>query len=228
MKICSLFSGGKDSTYAVHWALLNGFEVECLITIVPQDYDSLMFHRPALEITPLQAKAMDIPHILSLANNGDELKILTNSLRRAVRVFNITGLVVGVLLSDYQRMRINLICERLGLRTYSPLWRKDQKTYLIELIDHGFKFILTAISALGLTPDMLGIVVDNKLAKEIIYKAEKYGFNPGFEGGEAETLVLDAPLFRKKLEIASSRIIRTGANSWRLDIREVRLVNKLN
>lgn len=227
MRVCSLFSGGKDSTYALHWAWLNGFDVKCLITIVPQSYDSLMFHRPALEFTPLQARALNIPHILSLVKEGEnELEVLASSLRKAIKRFNLDGLVVGVLLSDYQRMRINFICEELGLRTYSPLWRKDQRLYLMELIDQGFKFILTAISALGLTPEFLGKIVDRKLAKEIIYRAERYGFNPGFEGGEAETLVLDGPLFRERLEVANSEIMKTGINSWRLYIKKIKLVKK--
>jgi diphthamide synthase (EF-2-diphthine--ammonia ligase) len=35
--------------------------------------------------------------------------------------------------------------------------------------------------------------------------SKKYGFNISFEGGEAETLVLDCPIFRKRLEIRKSK-----------------------
>jgi len=226
MRVCALFSGGKDSTYALHWAYLSGLEIACLITMLPQTYNSLMFHRPGIELTSLQAKAMGFPQILHKARDGDEVKELKRLLKEVMRKYDVGGVVVGALSSDYQRSRINLICEELGLKTYSPLWRKDQATYLVELVNEGFKFILTSVSALGLTPDMLGKIFDVNLVRKLISKAQTYGFNPGLEGGEGETLVLDAPLFKKRLEIISSKIVRAGPNSWRLDIQEARLVNK--
>ncbi|HIQ23913.1 MAG TPA: ATP-binding protein, partial [Pyrodictium delaneyi] len=33
MRACSMFSGGKDSTYALHWAALHGFDVCCLLSL---------------------------------------------------------------------------------------------------------------------------------------------------------------------------------------------------
>ncbi|MFH1588242.1 MAG: hypothetical protein ABIA76_02815 [Candidatus Diapherotrites archaeon] len=57
MKLCALFSGGKDSTYAVYLIENRGYEVDCLLS-VKGIKDSYMYHYPNIELTELLAKAM--------------------------------------------------------------------------------------------------------------------------------------------------------------------------
>jgi len=227
VRICSLFSGGKDSTYALHWAVLKGFQVVCLLTFQPERVDSWMFHRPGVELTKLQAKAMKIPLIYAYTSGvkDRELEDLKRGFEKAVEKYEIEGIVTGALLSDYQRMMINLLCEELGLRTFSPLWRKNQAKYMRFIVREGFKFIITSISVLGLPGRFLGKIISPQDVEEIISLAEKYGFNPAFEGGEAETLVLDAPLFEKGLRV-KGKIEKTGEFSYTLRILKAELVEK--
>ena len=201
MKVACLFSGGKDSTYALHWAVLQGFRVECLVTLKPARADSWMFHRPCIELSKLQSKALGIP-IVFMETKGEkerELEDLKLALKKAIDTYGVGGVVAGALLSDYQRMRIALICEELGLKTYTPIWRRGQEEYMRELVKSGFKVMITSITCYGLPTSLVGRVLDEGVVEDIIRRARKYGFNPAFEGGEAETLVLDAPLFKKKL-----------------------------
>ena len=230
MRVCILFSGGKDSTFALHWAFLKGFDVKCLVTIKPRREDSWMFHFPNIEITKFQAEAIGLPQIYveSSGVKEKELDDLKFALKKAIEEFDIQGVVTGVLLSDYQRMRIAIVCEELGLKTYSPLWRKNQEWYLKDLIEFGFKIVITAIDCFGLPPKYLGKVLTVDDVIEIIKLAKTYGFNPAFEGGEAETLVIDAPLFKKRIEITKYRIIRLGEYSWRMIIEDVKLCDKTN
>lgn len=203
LRAAALFSGGKDSTYALHWAFLKGFSVEVLVTLRPERSDSWMFHRPAVELTPLQAEALGLPLIVrgTSGEKNSELGDLEDALREAVDEYGVYGVVTGALLSDYQRMNINFVAHRLGLKVYSPLWRKNQASYMRDLVRHGFKFLLTSISAYGLPPRLLGRPLGEADVEEIIARAKRYGFNPAFEGGEAETLVVDAPLFRSILRV---------------------------
>lgn len=226
MRVCSLFSGGKDSTYALHWAFLKGFKVKCLVTLEPARGDSWMFHRPAVGLTRLQAQALGLPQVYreTTGERDVELEDLREALSEAVRRYQVEGVVTGALLSDYQRMNINIICEELGLRVYSPLWRKNQSRYLKELVDMGFEFIITAIDVYGLGPRFLGRVLTRRDVEEIVALASKYGFNPAFEGGEAETLVVYAPLFKKRLKV-HGRVVRAGPYSWRYIIESARLVS---
>ena len=202
-RVAVLFSGGKDSTYSLHWAALQGMDISCLITISPRAKDSWMFHRPGLEISKLQAQALRIPQIFveSSGIKEEELKDLKKALEEAIRTYGIEAVVAGALLSDYQRMRVVLIAEELGLKAYTPLWRINQEKYMRDLVRSGFKVMIVSVSAFGVPKALVGKVLDEKLVEFIINKAKIYKFNPAFEGGEAETLVLDAPLFRERLVV---------------------------
>ncbi len=227
MKFCALFSGGKDSTYVLHLAMLKGLEITCLITLKPLREDSWMFHYPSIDFTKLQAKALNLPQIFKVTSGvkGEEIKDLDRAVKEATEKYNVEGIVVGALLSDYQRMNVMMIAEKYGLETYTPLWRKDQKEYIRDVVRHGIKFIITEINAFGLPMKFLGKEITLKDVEEIIRYAEKYKFNPAFEGGEAETLVIDAPMFKKKLRV-KGRILRISEFSGRYVIEKVELIDK--
>ena len=227
MRVVALFSGGKDSTFALHWAFTVGMDVVSLITFKVSSSDSLLFHIPCIDLAPLQAKAIGIP-ITCVPNvpQGEETKYMKKYLRYFKEEMNIDGVVLGVLLSDYQRLLVNEICDELGLKVFSPLWRKAQDEYLLELIDLGFKFIITSISVMGLSPKFIGRVLSREDVLRILELAKKYGFNPAFEGGEAETLVIDTPFFKYAIDILDFEIVRRGLYSWDMIIKKVKLRKK--
>ncbi len=223
-RVACLFSGGKDSTYSLHWAVLQGFRVECLITIIPEREDSWMFHRPCVELTKYQSKALGIPRLVRRSSGIKERELtdLREAIREAMDLYGIEGVVAGALLSDYQRMRIALICEELGLKTYVPIWRRDQEEYMRELVRSGFKVMVTSVTCYGLPKSLVGKVLNNELVEEIISRARKYGFNPAFEGGEAETLVIDAPLFKARL-VVEGEVVSRGPYEATYLVRGVKL-----
>lgn len=229
MRVCSLFSGGKDSTYALHWAALKGFEIACLLTLRPHRIDSWMFHYPNIEWTKYQAEALGIQQVFYDTSGVKDLEL--EDLRRAlndVKVrLQVGGIVTGALLSDYQRMMINMVAHEVGLRVYSPLWRKNQATYLRDLYNGGFRFVLTSISTMGINPRLLGRVLTLDDIEELINSAQKYGFNPALEGGEGETFVVDAPLFRERVVIDDGEVQRLGQYSWIYIIKSVHLEPKV-
>ncbi|BBG26849.1 hypothetical protein IC007_1370 [Sulfuracidifex tepidarius] len=220
MKICSLFSGGKDSTYALHWAVLKGFEVTSLITFLPELEDSWMFQYQNVKFTEFQARSMGFP-VKTFETSGEKEEEIED-LRRALLFCNNEGnqgVVTGALLSDYQRMNINMVAGELGMKVFSPLWRKDQEHYMRSLLNEGFKFIITHSASMGFPHHLVGKAVDERDIEEIILASRKYGFNPAFEGGEAETFVVDAPLFRHKLEVKGNVICVSDSCTY--SIKEV-------
>jgi len=206
-------SGGKDSNYALHWAALHGLELCCAATLKPPE-DSELLQFPSVELAGLQAKAMGLKWMYAI---GDEEK-LEELLGRARRE-GATHVVSGALLSDYQRQRLGFVAKSLGLVPVNPLWRIDQEEYMRSLVRHGFEFIIIRVAAEGLGPEWLGRVIDEEAVEEIIRIAKKYGFNPAFEGGEAETLVLKAPLYRKRLRVRGTARKR-GWGDWVYEITE--------
>ncbi len=213
MKLASLFSGGKDSTYAIYKAKQEGHSIECLVSVFPQSEESHLLHYPNIPITSLQAKAMKIPQILTRTSTTDpqiELVELQKLLEKTKKDFGIEGIVHGGLFSDYQRIRFETLGNNLNLKVISPLWHVDQKNYLKELLDSKFKFIITSVTSAGLDETWLGREITRDDVEQLIVLSTKYGFNLTFEGGEAETFVVDCPLFYSPIQIIKANKIWDG------------------
>jgi diphthine-ammonia ligase len=226
LKLASLFSGGKDSTYAIYKAKQDGHSIECLVSIFPQSEESYLLHYPNISTTSLQAIAMKIPQIQSRVDTTDpqiELEQLQNLLDKAKKDFGIEGIVHGGLFSDYQRTRFETIGNNLNLKVLSPLWHIDQKNYLKELLDSKFKFIITSVTSAGLDESWMGREITRNDVEQLILLSEKYSFNLTFEGGEAETFVVDCPLFYSPIRIVKANKIWDGYRG-RFEITEAVLV----
>lgn len=219
-----LFSSGKDSSYAAYLASKeNG--LACLITVKSKNPDSYMFHTPNIDLVEFQAEAMGLPLIVEESEGvkEEELVDLERAIKRAIDEFKIEGVVTGALFSDYQRERIEKICDKLGLKVFNPLWHKDQEEEMRALIKERFKIIFTSIAAEGLDKSWLGREITSKDVDKLV---KIKGINVAGEGGEFESLVLDCPLFKKKLEIIDSEVVEEGENVAKLIIKKVELVDK--
>jgi diphthine-ammonia ligase len=226
MRLGILFSGGKDSTLALHKAAEKE-EVTCLITLVSQNKESYMFHTPNIDVTALQAEALDLPIINKLTDGKpeEELKDLEEAIAQAVKRFKIEGVVTGAVESVYQAARIQLICNRLDLWCFNPLWKKNQKALLEEVVTNGFQAVISGIFAYPLDKRWLGKLIDVDLIEKLVALSNEYGLSPSGEGGEIETTVLDAPLFKKKIEVLDFEVEARG-NSGVFRIQKARLTEK--
>jgi ABC transporter with metal-binding/Fe-S-binding domain ATP-binding protein len=199
MKVSALFSGGKDSTYAVYLVQQQGWEVVSLLTVVPKAEDSYMFHYPNIAWTRLQAESMGIP-IKYKESSGEKEKELAD-VEELMRGENVDGFVCGAIASDYQWSRLNEICHRLGKPLHAPLWRKDQVTLLEDMVHAGFRFMISGVYAQGFDEGWLGKTITDHSINELKRLRDKYRISPSGEGGEIETFVLDAPNFSKSVHI---------------------------
>jgi ABC transporter with metal-binding/Fe-S-binding domain ATP-binding protein len=214
MKLGILFSGGKDSTLALHKAALKE-EVTCLITLVSRNKESYMFHTPNVSITGLQAEALGLP-LVQRATQGEkesELVDLEGAIAQAVRDYGIEGVVSGAVDSVYQAERVQRICHRLNLWSFNPLWKRDQAALLRNLVQLNIRSIISGVFAYPLDSGWIGKEIDAELISRLLVLASKYGFSPAGEGGEIETTVLDAPLFKKRIEILGSHVEASGSSS---------------
>ncbi|MEB3764820.1 MAG: diphthine--ammonia ligase [Desulfurococcales archaeon] len=228
-KFCSLLSGGKDSNYALYRALKNGWEPACILSIRPRQDYSWMFHTPLVDYTTLQAEAIGLRDRLVVAEvsgvKEKEVEELLHILKQLKKEYDYDTIVVGALASRYQYERIRRISEETGTEVYAPAWQMDPVEYMKLLINERFIFIITRISTYGLKPEILGRPISLNLLEEILEASKKYGFHPAFEGGEAETLVIDAPHYRKKLCLKGSRE-RKGPYNYDLQVEKVWLADK--
>jgi diphthine-ammonia ligase len=226
MRLGVLFSGGKDSTLALHKAAEKE-EIVCLITLVSANKESYMFHTPNIDMTALQAEALGLPLIKKVTEGKpeEELKDLEEAIAQAVKRFKIKGVVTGAVESVYQSKRIQSICDRLNISCINPLWKKNQQALLEELLAEGFKVIISGVFAYPLDESWLGKEIDKELIARLVLLGKKFGLSVSGEGGEIETTVLDAPLFKKKIEVLESAVEAQG-NSGVFIIKKAWLVIK--
>jgi diphthine-ammonia ligase len=213
LKLASLFSGGKDSTYAIYKAKQEGHTIECLVSLFPRSEESHLFHYPNISVTSLQALSMKIPQILAHMDSTDtetEINELQNLLKKAKDNFGIDGIVHGGLFSNYQRTYFETISNKLNLKIISPLWNIDQKNYLLDLLQSKIKFIITSVTSAGLDESWLGREITRQNLEELVMLSSKFGFNLTFEGGEAETFVIDCPLFYSPIKILKANKLWDG------------------
>lgn len=226
MKLAALTSGGKDSLFAAYLMHSQGFEISYLVTLHPVSDESYMFHVPNLWLTGLQALSMDVP-ILMRGTSGEkeeEVKDLKAALETVEG--EIEGVVTGAVASEYQRQRVDVVCEELGIPSFAPLWHKDPEKILREILGAGFEVIITSVAAEGLDRGWLGRALDEEAVESLRTLKEKYGIHVAGEGGEYETLVLDMPMFKYGFTVTNADV-RWHANSGVYEVQDVETVPKV-
>ncbi len=220
MRLGALFTGGKDSTYSAFLAGREN-EVVCLMNMYSENRDSYMFHTVADSLLELQANAMQLP-LERHATKGlkeEELSDLKNFIKEMRDKYAIKGVVSGALASEYQYKRINSILNELNLLSVTPLWHVNVREYLKNFITDGFKAIIVSVSADGLDGTWLGKEINSESLERLTTLSKKYRFHLGFEGGEAETAVIDGPNFKYRIEIKKSSVLKDGGKAY-LNIEE--------
>ena len=212
MDVAVLFSGGKDSTMAVYAALEAKEDVKYLLSMKSRNDESYMFHVPNIHVTDLLAEALDIP-IMSVETDGikeeelEDLKVAFMDLKN----LGIEAIYTGALYSVYQKSRIERLGDEVGLKIVSPYWHVDELEYMRKIVSLGFKIMICGVAAWGLDESWLGRVIDDETIDELLKLNEKYRLDIAFEGGEAETLAIDGPIFKKRINVKKYK------KEWHLD-----------
>jgi asparagine synthase (glutamine-hydrolysing) len=226
--IGAMVSSGKDSIYAMYLMQKQDFPVKCMLTLKSKNPDSYMFHTPAIDMVKLQSESVGIPLIEqeTKGEKEDELKDLKKILEKAKKEYEIDGISTGALFSNYQRERIEKVAGELGLKVFSPLWQMEQEKEVREIIANGFKFIFTKVAAEGLDKSWLGKEIVNSDVDKLVVLNKKLGINIAGEGGEYESLVIDGPIFKKRIVIEDFEIKEESKNTATLFIKKAKLTEK--
>ena len=204
MRLACLFSGGKDSTYAIYLAKKQGHDIVCLLSIFPKSEESHFLHHPNLKWTKLQSESMNIPQ-LTIHSSSDETKdeiiAIEKLLQNAKKEFHIDGLIHGGIKSKFQKEKFETLCLKLNLISIAPLWETNAIEYMNKLIDSNFHFMMITVSSDGLDEQWLGKLILKSDIEVLNNLSNEFGFNLNFEGGESETFVINCPLFSHSIKI---------------------------
>ncbi|GAA0266171.1 diphthine--ammonia ligase [Halobacterium noricense] len=211
----SLFSGGKDSSWALYRALEAGLDVARLVTVHPEG-DSYMYHVPATHLASLAAESIGIPLVdvepddfgaaaaTESGEQGDtELEPLEAALADLADDLDggLAGVTAGAVESEYQTSRIESMADRLGCEVFAPLWQRDPRDLADEMLAAGFEITIVQVAAYGLDESWLGRTLDREALDELEALNEQYGVHVLGEGGEFETFVTDGPHMSRPIEL---------------------------
>jgi ABC transporter with metal-binding/Fe-S-binding domain ATP-binding protein len=209
-----LFSGGKDSSWALYRAIEEGLNVTRLLTVHPGDgSDSYMYHVPETGLATLAAESVGIELVevdpgdidaaaMDSAARGDaEVEPLEAALRSLAEDVDLAGVTAGAVESEFQTSRIRAMCERLGIALFAPLWQRDPDELAEEMLAAGFEITIVQVAAHGLDESWLGRTLDETALDELRELNDQYGVHVLGEGGEFETLVTDGPHMSRPIEL---------------------------
>jgi len=199
VRVAVLSSGGKDSAAAWWWAQCRGWDVTALVTVNITGDDSWMFQIPGTHLVEHQANLANVPWLQVDTVGIQEQEI--SDLEAALSSLKIDGIVSGALRSDYQKVRLERMAERLGIHSWTPLWHQSSIEHMRGLVSNGFEVMLTSVSCDGLDESWLGQILTEKSLAKLEQKAEQFRFNVDGEGGEYETLVVGGPHLPGRLDI---------------------------
>jgi predicted ATP pyrophosphatase (TIGR00289 family) len=182
-----------------------GYEVKHLACMIPMREDSWMFHYPNIRLVDLFADAVGIPLVKAETSGIKEEEV--GDLKRLIKGLDVDAIVSGAIASVYQKSRIEKMCEELGLRCIAPLWHENPLDILKEIVNLKFDVIMTGVCAYGFFEEWLGRKIDNDAIEALLELNRRYGISLVGEGGEYETLVLDAPFFKKRIKIIEAKKI---------------------
>ena len=229
----SLYSGGKDSSWALYRAIEEGLDVGRLVTVHPAG-DSYMYHTPATHLATLAAESVDIPLLdvepadfqaadaeSSGAQGDAELEPLEAALEALDDEMGVAGVIAGAVESEYQTARIQGMADRLDAETFTPLWQQDPHDLAVAMLDAGFEILIVQVAAYGLDESWLGRTLDRDALDELTELNDEYGVHVLGEGGEFETIVVDAPHMARRIELEYETVWE--GDRGHLDVTSARL-----
>jgi len=230
----SLFSGGKDSSWALYQALEEGLHVERLLTVHPSE-DSYMYHVPETQLASVAAESIGIDLVEvdpgdlaagdaddSAAQGDAELEPLEAALTDLTDDIDLAGVTAGAIESEFQTNRIQAMCDRPGIFLFAPLWQRDPEALAAEMLDAGFEITILQVAAYGLNESWLGRTLDADAIDDLRALNDEYGVHLLGEGGEFETCVTNGPHMNRRIELEYDT--EWNGDSGRVRITDAKLV----
>ncbi len=225
MRVAILFSGGKDSAYAIEYAMQKKFEIAYLLTVKPTRKDCFLFHYSTAENAAQVAEMLGFRHVLINCDVADP-KAEATLVREVVERDKVDALIlggIGLQVTQIKSLQDALL--PLGVECFAAHAGYDHKELMEEMLNKGYRFIITQIASDGLHA-WLGEEITKENFPQLQKAAEKFGFHIGFEGGYADTFCIDAPYFPKRVKILEAEKIFDGSYSGHIVIKRMEFESK--
>ena len=226
MKVAIMYSGGKDSVYAIDYALRKGWEIQYLLSVKPNRTDCFLFHFATVEHTPKAAEALGLKHFLIPCTVADPIQEAT-LVKEVLEKHPVEALILGgVGLQETQLGSLQQALLPLGTEVFASHASEDEETIMRDMIARGFRIIITQFATDGLGMDWLGKELTLENFEQLKKLSQQYGFDLLGEGGYYDTFVIDAPYFPKAVQFVESHKVEESKYSGHLIVTKTELVEK--
>jgi len=226
MDIAILYSGGKDSTFAIDWAKKEGHFIKYLLSVKPSRKDCFLFHYATVEHSKELAKQLGIQHVLVPCDVSDP-KLEAQIVKDVVVVNPVDAVVLGGTgLQETQIRSIREALEPLGVTVFASHFGEDHRTVFKEMVSKGYEIVVTQVASAGLMA-WLGKTISKENFAQLEADSKKFGFHIGFEGGYADTFVCDGPIFKQKIVFGEVEKVIEDEYCGHLEVASVKLVEKV-
>ena len=199
------WSGGKDSALAYFRAVLDGHVPLALFTMFEEDGSKSRSHGLPLNVMEAQAERMGLPLIIGKAGWANYEKEFIGHLKK----FKQQGIEMGVYgdidLEDHLQW-IKKVSAEAEMDLYHPLWKEPRKDLLKELIEEGFKAVITVVDTARVGEQFLG----REFTLELIDELEALGIDACGEEGEFHTVIVDGPIFVEPVPVVFGERYEAG------------------
>jgi len=225
-KVAVSWSGGKDSCLACYKALQKGLEGSCLLNFIPKD-GGYASHGSNPKLMFAQSQAIGIPIIqkeVSWETYEEGFKIVARTLKEN----GVDGIVFGDIDVSEHLDWVVRVCNDVGILYMEPLWHLDRKQILEDFINAGFRAIVVNIKADIFGVEWLGRLVDEAFIEDLQKLQSHYSFDICGELGEYHTLVIDGPIFKKRINLLNcKKVLREDHDKrWILEVSSYSLEDK--
>lgn len=223
MKVAASWSGGKDSCLACWYALAQGYEVRYLMNFISREFGRVSFHGTRARLISQQAGAVAIP--LTQYSVPPDMAQYEKTFKRAVSTLKrkgVQGIVFGDIYLQEHKDWIDRVCREIDVFPITPLWDMVPRQVLREFIGAGFEAVVVSANADIFTEEWLGRRIDNRFLSDLEKLATGREVDVCGEHGEYHSLVVDGPLFRRRMEVTYGVTVQRNGY-WLLDIPRCRL-----
>jgi predicted ATP pyrophosphatase (TIGR00289 family) len=226
MKVAVMYSGGKDSTFAIDYCLRKGWDIRYLLSVKPSRKDCYLFHYATVEHTVHLAQMLGVKHILAGCDVADPA-LEAQIVKDIVAQHPVDAVVLGGTgLQETQIRSIQQALRPLGIEAFASHAGLDHDQVMQQMLDAGYTFIISQYAVEGLGPEWLGRVIDRKAFAELIERSKRFGFHCGGEGGHYDSFTIDGPIFKARIDILKARKVVEDAYNGHLEIEQLQVVEK--
>lgn len=199
------WSGGKDSLFAAMQAAAEGYEIVVLLNVLNEEGKTSRAHGIPENILAAQAQVFKKPiHLIASSWQAYEQKF-TEAICYLKVTYNLTHAIFGDIDLQPHRDWEEKVCRYAGLEAVLPLWKKNRKDLVLQMLENGIKTIIVSCNN-----KMGSRFLGKELSPELITELEALGIDPCGEEGEFHTLVTHCPLFQNPIQVTTGDSMQQG------------------